>query len=140
MIHFFLDTNVILDFLMDRRPFSRDAAELFSVSINGKIKIYVSAISFNNLYYVLRQTEGHRRAIQLVDDLDSMVTVIDLNIAILRSSLKSDMKDFEDAIQYYSALSNSKIQAIVTRNVKDYSERDLLVIQPDRAVQFLHAK
>jgi predicted nucleic acid-binding protein len=135
MVHFLLDTNIILDFLTGRKPFSIHAAHLFSAADTGKIKLYVSAISFNNTYNVIRQSIGHKKAIHLLDQLGSMVQTIPLNSDIINKSIKSGYSDFEDGIQYFSALSEKRIQALVTRNSKDYKSKELLILEPDMALQ-----
>ncbi len=140
MVHFFIDTNVIYDFLADRKPHSREAAFLFSASDKGKIKLYVSAISYNNLYYLLRKDIGHKKALDLIAILDTLVTTIEVGIPIIRNSIKSKFKDFEDGIQYYSALTEDKIQAIVTRNKKDFKSNDILILDPSRAIRFVSGK
>lgn len=61
----FLDTNVIIDFLADRRPFSFLAAEIFNASVSGNVKIYISSVSYNNIYYILRQSLAHTDSIKL---------------------------------------------------------------------------
>ncbi len=140
MVYFFLDTNVIYDFLADRKPHSREAAFLFSAADRGKIKLYVSAITYNNLYYVLRKDAGHKKALELITLLDSLVTTIEVGSAVIRKAMKSTFTDFEDAIQYYSALTENKIQAIVTRNSKDFKLDELLILEPSRAILFLSGK
>ena len=140
MVYFLLDANVIYDFLADRKPHSREAAFLFSAADRGKIKLYVSAISYNNLYYVLRKDVGHKKALDLVSLLDTLVTTIDVGTPVIRKALKSKFKDFEDAIQYYSALTENKIQAIVTRNSKDFKSNELLILDPARAIRFVSGK
>ena len=105
---FFLDTNIIIDFLTDRKPFSLNAAKLFNFSESKKIEIYISAISYNNIYYILKQSLSDLETRKLLDAINDMTEVVDLTKSIIRKSLKSDFKDFEDAIQYYSAMSIEK--------------------------------
>jgi predicted nucleic acid-binding protein len=126
----FMDTNVIIDFLADRQPFSDDAAKLFDLSIDGKVRIYISAVSYNNIYYVLRQSLTNNAAIKLLEELDELTEIADVTKAIIQQSLKTDFKDYEDAIQYYCALSIPKIDFIVTRNTKDFKKSTLSVLTP----------
>ena len=60
----FLDTNVIIDFLADRRPFSLNVAEIFNASLLKHVKIYVSSVSYNNIYYILRQSLTHNETVK----------------------------------------------------------------------------
>ncbi len=140
MIHFFLDTNIIYDFFTDRKPYSRQAAALFSAAERNKVRIYISAISFNNLYYVLRKDIGHKKALELLESLDAMVTTLDLNRMVIEKAIKSGYADFEDAIQYFCALSEQKIQAIITRNTKDFKSKDLLILKPEQAIRLIQGK
>lgn len=140
MVHFFVDTNVIYDFLVDRKPHSRQAAFLLSAAERGKIKLYVSAISYNNLYFILRKSIGNKKALELIILLDSLVTTIPLDSSVIRNAMKSKIKDFEDAIQYYSALTEKKVQAIVTRNSKDFKSTELLILDTERAIRFASGK
>ena len=126
----FMDTNVIIDFLADRQPFSDDAAKLFDLAIDGKVRIYISAVSYNNIYYVLRQSLTNNAAIKLLEELDELTEIADVTKAIIQQALKTDFKDYEDAIQYYCALSIPKIDFIVTRNTKDFKKSTLPVLTP----------
>lgn len=137
MKHFVLDTNVIIDFLTDRKPFSTESAKLFSLAEKGKLKLYVTAVSFNNLYNVLKKILSHKETMQVLRELSDLMHTIDTPKEAATLALKSDFKDFEDAIQKFSALSFSKVDAFITRNVKDYKSSDLLIMTPQQAIAFL---
>ena len=130
----FLDTNVIIDFLADRKPFSVAAARIFNNAVLGKIKLHISAVSYNNIYYILRQSFSNTETIQLLDELSQMTEIADVTKSIIKSSLKSDLKDFEDAIQYNCAISLNKIDFIVTRDTKDFKKSVLPVMNPEEAL------
>ncbi len=134
MKHIFMDTNVIIDFLADRQPFSLHAARLFDLTIDGKVRIYISAVSYNNIYYILRQSLTNNATIKLLEELGEMTEIADVTKTIIKQSLKTDFKDFEDAIQYYCALSIPKIDFIVTRNTKDFKKSALSVLTPGEAI------
>ena len=134
MKQIFLDTNVIIDFLADRKPFSVAAAGIFNYAVLGKIKLYISAVSYNNIYYILRQSFSNTQTIKLLDELSQMTEIADVTKAIIKNSLKSDLRDFEDAIQYNCALSLNKIDFIVTRDTKDFKKSVLPVMNPDEAL------
>ncbi len=130
----FLDTNVIIDFLADRKPFSNAAAGIFNYADLGKIKLYISAVSYNNIYYILRQSLSNIETIKLLDELSQMTEIAAVTKVIIKSSLKSDIKDFEDAIQYNCALSLNKIDFIVTRDTKDFKKSALPIMNPEEAL------
>lgn len=134
MKHIFLDTNVIIYFFADRKPFSIAAAGIFNYAVLGKIKLYISAVSYNNIYYILRQSFSNTETIKLLDALSQMTEVADVTKAIIKNSLKSDLKDFEDAIQHSCALSLNKIDFIVTRDTKDFKKSALPIMNPEEAL------
>jgi predicted nucleic acid-binding protein len=133
----FLDTNILIDFLADRKPYSANAGKLFTLALKKQVKIYISAISYNNVYYILKQHLNQKDTIKLLSELAEMTEVIDLSKYVLTSALKSDFKDFEDAIQYYSALSNPKIEKIVTRNTKDFKLSEIPVMTAEELLSSL---
>ena len=139
MKNIFLDTNIVIDFLADREPFSLDAAKLFNLSVLGKVKIYISAVSYNNIYYILRQSLSNSDTIKLLDELSEMAEIADVTKSVIKKSLKTDFKDFEDAIQYYCALSLNKIDFIVTRDTKDFKKSSLSIMTAAEAVGYLDA-
>jgi len=128
-----MDTNVVIDFLADRHPFSLQAAKIFNLATTGKTQIYISAVSYNNIYYVLRQSLTNIAAIKLLEGLEELTEVADVTCDIIKKSLKADFRDFEDAIQYYCALSIPGIDFIVTRNTKDFKKSSLPVLNAEEA-------
>ncbi len=135
----FLDTNVIIDFLADRRPFSLTAAEIFNASLSGNVKIYISSVSYNNIYYILRQSLSHNQTKKLLEELSEMTEIVDVTKAIIKKSLKSEFRDFEDAIQYNCALTINKIDFIVTRDSKDFKKSSLPVMTPQEAISIINS-
>ena len=135
----FLDTNVLIDFFADRKPFSIEAARLFNYSIKKKINLYISAVSYNNIYYILRQSCSHIETIKILTELNEWTVVIDVSKEIINKSLKSDFRDFEDAIQYNCAKSLKKIDFIVTRDTKDFKTSSLPILTPKEAVTLIES-
>jgi predicted nucleic acid-binding protein len=135
----FLDTNVLIDFFADRKPFSIDAARLFDYSLKKKINIYISAVSYNNIYYIVRQSLSHAETIKMLTEISEWTNVIDLTKDIINKSLTSDFKDFEDAIQYHCAKFINKIDLIVTRDTKDYKVSSLPILTPKEAVALIES-
>jgi predicted nucleic acid-binding protein len=137
MKNIFIDTNVVIDFLADRRPFSVDAARLFDLAIEGKTRIYISAVSYNNIYYILRQSLTNNATIKLLEELAGITEITDVTNDVIRKSLKTDFKDYEDAIQYNCALSIPGIDFIVTRNGKDFKKSVISILTPAEAMASL---
>jgi predicted nucleic acid-binding protein len=134
MKHFLLDTNIIIDFLTDRRPFSLAAAKLFDYSVKGKVKLNVTAVSYNNTYFIIKRLSSHREAIRILKELESITNTMDTTGQAIKGALESEFKDFEDAIQYFTARTDSKIDCIVTRNIKDFKSSKISVLTPEEAV------
>jgi predicted nucleic acid-binding protein len=131
MENVFIDTDVIVDFLTDRKPFSLESAKIFSLIDQKKIKGCVSSLSFSNIYYVLRKFGTHKKVISSLQELSEMVDILKVDGDIVKSALTSDFKDFEDSIQYFAAQEHKKVDCIITRNIKDYKDSSLPVMTPE---------
>ncbi|MCB0629476.1 MAG: PIN domain-containing protein [Lewinella sp.] len=132
----FIDSDVVIDFFTDREPFANPASEIFELNEQGKLKLHVSAVSINNIYYIVRKYLDHKRAIQVIEDLIDMVHVVGTTKREIIQALKNGFKDFEDSIQYSTALTIDGIEAIITRNVKDYERSEIAVFTPENYLKF----
>jgi predicted nucleic acid-binding protein len=130
MNNLFIDTDVIIDFLIDRKPFSREAAIIFTLIDQKKLKGYASSLTFSNLYYVLRKFESHNKVISKLDSLSNLLIVLKVDDKIIRNAINSGFPDFEDSIQYFCATDYKKIEVIITRNRRDYKNAELPVMTP----------
>lgn len=128
---FFVDTDVVLDFLTARPPFVQDAEKIFALAEQNALELYVSAISINNIYYLLRKAIGHNKAIATIETLLEYVTLVGTNHAEIVKALRSPFSDFEDAIQHATAAGINNIKAIITRKVKDYKASDIAIVTPN---------
>jgi len=125
----FIDTDVILDFLIKREPFSVEAMKLFDYAVKGKLKLYASSLTFNNIHYVVSKLENVNKSKQKLMKLFDIIEILSVGKSTVRKSLFSDFKDFEDGLQNYCAEA-SGLETLITRNVKDYSTSNLLVQNP----------
>jgi len=114
-----VDTNIVLDLLAKREEFLKEAQELFTLSDQNKVELYISALTFANTYYILSQKLKLNDTRSVLRRFKILVKVLPLNEKIINLSLDSEFKDFEDAIQYYTSLEND-IDIILTRNLKDF--------------------
>jgi predicted nucleic acid-binding protein len=130
MENVFIDTDVIVDFLIDRKPFSEEAATIFSMIDKKKIKGYISALTICNLYYILRKAGSHRKVKKSLQLLSDLVDILKIDSNIIKSALSSEFKDFEDSVQYFTAIEHAKIDCLITRNVKDFKGINLPVMTP----------
>jgi len=131
MKNILIDTDVILDFFLDREPFSENAAQVLSLCEKKEITGFVTPVIISNTYYLLSQKGKQEKVIEKLKILLTIIEIliIDKNSIIL--ALNSDFKDFEDALQNYSAELNGKIDIIITRNTKDYKKSKLPVMNPE---------
>jgi predicted nucleic acid-binding protein len=125
----FLDTDVILDLLTRREPHFEPAVELFLEIQNKAIQAYTSPVVIANLFYILHRHFDRKKAIQSLMKIRTLVGVLNCGVHVIDSALLSDFTDFEDAVQYYTALENS-IDIIITRNIKDYKTATITVTTP----------
>jgi predicted nucleic acid-binding protein len=130
MTNLFIDTDVIIDFLIDRKPFSREAAIIFTLIEQKKLKGYSSSLTFSNLYYVLRKIESHNKVIFKLESLSKMVGILRVEEETIKNALGSGFPDFEDSVQYFSAFDSKKIDVIITRNIKDFKKSEIPVMTP----------
>lgn len=126
MERLFVDTNIVLDLLEKRNDFFEDAQELFTLADKKEVKLYVSALTIANIHFILHK---HLRmeARKVLAKFKVLVEVLPIDDKILELALVSDQKDFEDAIQYYTATENS-MDVIITRNKKDFRNLSLPIL------------
>jgi predicted nucleic acid-binding protein len=127
----FIDTDVILDFMIAREPFAMDAARIFSLAEKKEILVCTTGLVFSNAYYILRKLGPHKKVIEKLTQLARLVDIIGLPKTAVMNALESEFSDFEDALQNYAALSDN-VKTIITRNTKDYKYSELAVMTPDQ--------
>ncbi len=126
----FVDSDVVIDFFTDREPHVNPASELFELNEQGSVKLYLSALSINNIYYIVRKFLGHKKTIEIIEALTEMTEIIGTTKTEIIQALKNEFSDYEDSIQYSSALTIKDLDAIITRNVKDYRNSSVAVMTP----------
>ena len=133
-----IDTDVILDLFFDREPFSENAAKVLSLCEKKDIIGFVTPVIISNVYYLLSQKAKQEKVIEKLKILMSIleVLVIDKNAIIV--ALNSEFKDFEDALQNYSAELNGEIDIIITRNTKDYKKSKFGIMNPKNFLKLVN--
>jgi predicted nucleic acid-binding protein len=126
----FIDSDVILDLLCKREPFYVYAAEIFTLGDTEKIELVTTSVVFANVFYILRKVLGIEKAKELLRKLRIIISVVSVDEKVVDLSLNSKFADFEDGLQYFTAREND-IKIILTRNTKDYKDKDLLVQTPE---------
>src|SRR5438876_9330676 len=137
MEHIFVDTDVLIDFLIDSAPFSEYISVIFTSAELKKIQLYTTGMSLSNAYYVLRKYASHKSLIDKFEKITSFVEIINLSKDSVLKGLKSDFSDLEDAFQNYSAEEHPNVEILLTRNVKDYTHSNLTFMTPE---QYLMSK
>ncbi len=126
-----IDTDVVLDFFFDRKPFSAGASEILSLCEYGMIQGLVTPIMLSNIYYLLRKTSSHNKVIANLKLLLTFIDIVEVNKEIVLQALNSDFKDFEDALQNFSAVCHEEVKIVITRNIKDYRTSRLAIMTPE---------
>ncbi len=127
----FVDTDIIIDLLAMREPHYQFSARLFSKADEGDLKIYVSSLSFSNLNYILSRQYSAAQARKKLLTFKALVTVLSVSDKSVELALNSDFNDFEDALQYFTALEH-KITTLLTRNLKDYKKANISVLTAEQ--------
>jgi len=125
-----IDTNIILDLLAKRDPFYDFAAEIFSLADTNKIELYTSSISIINTNYILSKILSEKEAREILRKFRILVKVLPCDEKIIDLGLNSSFKDYEDAVQYFTAIEN-QMDGILTRNVKDFKSSKIPVMTPE---------
>lgn len=122
-----VDTNIVVDLLTQREAFYKEAQDLFTLADDGKTKLIVSSLTFANTHYLITRHLNKDDARKILITFKVLVEVAELNDKIIELALASDFTDFEDAIQYYTALENGA-DIIVTRNLTDFKTSKIPVL------------
>ena len=129
MIRALLDTDVVLDLLLDRTPFADAAEALWEAHRQGQFAAFISPITPVNVFYITQKVKGLRAAHKAVADVLTTVLVCPADHMILASAMTLAFDDFEDAVQH-SVAAASGLDAIITRNLADYARASIPVYSP----------
>ncbi len=125
-----INTNIVLDFLLQREPFFPDAARLFQAIGQSQVNGYITATTLTDIFYLARRhTQGLEKARQAVSLVLTALDICAVDRPVLEAAFTSELTDFEDAVQIFSALAQN-LDAIVTRNVKDFRSSPLPIYAP----------
>ncbi len=138
MIKVLFDTNVILDIALNREPFAEHSLKSVNL-IDNKIIGYVNVLTLVNTFYFARKKTGIDKARKFIADLLTQFEVVNTTKEICIDALNSNFKDFEDAVQEFSAV-KSEIEIIVTRNIKDFKNSHLQVFEPEQLIKYFEKK
>jgi len=134
MITILCDINIFIDIFLERKSHYSSSAEIFSLVEMGKISGYISAASYGTIYYLLSKELNREIAIKILEKIKLVFKTAKVDDRIIELAIVSDFKDFEDAIQYYSAVSNN-VNYIITRDKKDFVKSDIPVFTPEEFIK-----
>jgi predicted nucleic acid-binding protein len=133
----FVDTNILIDLLADRKPFSKYAVSIFSKAESRQVKLYTSSHAFATTHYLLKKYVEEKELREILHSLLDYLNIIAIDGDVIKKALKSKHKDFEDAVQITAAASVEKLDYIVTRNLKDYKGSGIAAVSPDELVKYI---
>ena len=136
MIHALLDTNVILDVLLDRLPWSTDAAALWQAKLDGRFVACITATSLTDIFYITRRYAGREKAWQAVHTSLDQLSVIPVGIDELRLATTLNGNDFEDNLQIACAI-NRQLDLIVTRDLAGFPRNSISILTPQQMLLHL---
>jgi len=131
MKNILIDSDVILDFFFDRKPFSTYSTYVLTQCELKKVKGYITPVIISNIYYLLRKGSTHERVIKKLNQLLTFTDILIIDKQVVLNALNSSFKDFEDALQNYASEYSDSVDLIVTRNTKDYQTSELGVMSPE---------
>ena len=130
----FIDSDIILDLLCKRTPHYDFAAEVFTLGDYKKVYLVTTSVVYANVFYILRKVLGIDKAKEYLRKLRIMIGIIPVDEKIVDLALNSKFSDFEDGLQYFTARENG-IGILLTRNIKDYKEKDIIIQTPEEFIK-----
>lgn len=124
-----IDTNVVLDVILEREPFVDAAIALFGLIEAGRLQGYIAATTVTNIFYIVRKLQGREVALQAIARLMRGMALCEVNRQVIDRALSLGLKDFEDGVQLACAVS-AGLDAVVTRNEEDFQGADFAVLSP----------
>lgn len=135
-----IDTNVILDALISRAPYHTTAEKIFLLAAENGITAMITANSVTDVYYLLRKhLQNPDKAKQALQKLFSLFQILDITENDCKNALILPIADYEDALLVTCAKRN-KIDSIVTRNLRDFTESPIQAVSPDDFLTSFHTK
>ena len=131
MIHALLDTNVILDALLERSPWDSDAKTLWQIQSDNRFFAYITATSLTDIFYLSRRLAGLEKAWQVIHVTLDQLSIIPVGIKELRLATTLEGNDFEDNLQLACAI-RRQLDAIITRNFSGFSDNNIPILTPQQ--------
>ena len=122
----FIDTNIFLDILFRREQFVDDALSIFDMAVDGQIVLLISDLSIANIKYITRKEISTEEFYNLIQIFRPIFTIVPLGAEVIDKAVSLRASDFEDALQYFSAV-QAEADCLITRNIKDFGFADMEV-------------
>lgn len=132
----FLDTNILIDVIANRKPWVDEALVLLELAKQKKLTLIVTDFSFINLAYITRKLFTQEELYALFSDLCLYVKVVEVGGMIIKKSFQKRWKDMEDCVQYLVA-KREEADYLITRNEKDFSDSDIPVLSPSEFLDMI---
>jgi predicted nucleic acid-binding protein len=137
MKRLFLDTNILIDLLADRKPYSKFSKELLTLAEQKEVRLFTSSHAMATTYYVLNKYGDDKALREAMAHLADLVNIMPIDADMVKKGLKSQHRDFEDALQIFCSYSIDNLFAIVTRNIKDFKSSAIKAYTPDTILLML---
>lgn len=124
------DSDVLLDVFLQRQPHAPESIKALHLAIRGEVQGYISAHAVPTVAYFIARELGQEKTKELVRSFLGYLSVAPVTENTIKQALSSKIRDFEDAITHYAALSE-RVTVIVTRNTKDFSKGDISAVLPE---------
>lgn len=131
----FVDTNILVDLIADRKPFSKFAITIFNRAETKEVQLFTSSHALATTYYLLKKYVDEKKLKDVLYSLLAYVQIIAVTQDTIKKALKSADKDFEYSIQMLCAYSIADMDFIVTRNIKDFKGASIPVYPPEEAIE-----
>jgi predicted nucleic acid-binding protein len=130
----FIDTDVLLDTILDRKPHAEFSHALIGLCEQKVIDGYTSLLVLANLYYIIKKMSHHHRAVLAINKIRSLLQILPCTDRDLDASINAGFDDIEDGIQHFAAL-HHKIDCLITRNTKDFRKATISILTPEEFLQ-----
>jgi len=128
-----LDTNIIIDIALERQPYFTNSETVLAFVEQGQIEGYISASTISDLYYLIRKQKGRDLTIEFLQEILTFCQIATVNQDAIIMAFTTNFQDFEDSIQYSTAVVN-KLDAIITRNPQDFPIITPRIITPEQLI------
>lgn len=132
----FIDSDILLDVFLNRHPHYESSADVLLLSEDSNYTCSTSVHALLNVHYIAKRSFGEKNARKAIKSLTERLSIVTEDVKIVDDALGSDFSDFEDAVQYYAAVS-FKAEVIITRNIKDYKQSTIPVLTAEQFLRTL---